>query len=243
MHVLVLKLRKTIAGKSRGKKSSICVKSPSSPGPSAPNVDIDDRILSHFAVFSQNVDNRLAYMSDSFMNRLNEYWLLSSLLSQFKQDRYKPSEPSSFDKAISSLSASMALRTSLVSGVTDFVVSKRKESFLSQMSIPLSSLQKRELLVSPGSGDFLFDQSLLEKTLGQIKEDSIITSSVSLSKLAKSGLCAKSLSSSSSFSSRYFPLQYHRSESSGSPLRGSSAKRSHGGKGTTPSANKKGFHK
>ena len=176
------------------------------------------------------------------------YWFLSSLLSQLKQDGYKPSEPSLFDKMILSLSASMALQTSLVSGVTDFVVSKKKESFLSHVSIPLSAPQKRELLVSPGSGDFL-DQSLLKKTSGQVKEDSIITSSVSLSKLAKCGLCGKRPSSSSSSSSRSSPFQYHRLESSGygkwsgSPFRGSSAKRSHGGRGTAPSANKKGFRK
>ena len=46
-----VKLRKALASKSRGKKSSSSVKSPSSPGRSALNVDIDDRILSHFAVF------------------------------------------------------------------------------------------------------------------------------------------------------------------------------------------------
>ena len=37
------------------------------------------------------------------------YWLLSSLLSQLKQDGYKPSEPALFDKKISSFSTSMAL--------------------------------------------------------------------------------------------------------------------------------------
>ena len=57
-------------------------------------------------------------------------------------------------KTISSLSASMALQTSLVLGMTDFIVSKRKESFLSHVSVTLSALQERELLVSSGSGDF-----------------------------------------------------------------------------------------
>ena len=178
------------------------------------------------------------------------YWLLSSLLSQLKQDGYKPSEPSLFYKTISSLSASMALQTSLVSGMTDFVVSKRKESFLSHVFVPLPALQKRELLVSSGSGDFLFDQSLLEKTTGQVKEDSIISSSVSLSHFAKSGMRGKRSSSSpSASSSQYSPLEYSCSESSaygkrsGSPMRGSCAKWFRGGRGTTPSSTKKGFRK
>ena len=102
------------------------------------------------------------------------YWLLSSLLSQLKQDRYRPSEPALFDKTIQSLSSSMALQTSLLSGITDFLVTKRRESFLSHVSVPLSAPQKRELQVASGSGDFLFDQELLEKTSGQVKEDSII---------------------------------------------------------------------
>ena len=67
-----VKLRKSLASKSKGKKSSSSIKSPSAPGPSAPNVDFDDRILADFAVFSQDVDNRIASMSSSVMNRLND---------------------------------------------------------------------------------------------------------------------------------------------------------------------------
>ena len=40
------------------------------------------------------------------------------------------------------------------------------------MSLLLSEPQKRELLVTPGSDTSLFDQSLLEKVSGQVKEDS-----------------------------------------------------------------------
>ena len=74
-----------------------------------------------------------------------EYWLLSSLLLQLKQDGYQPSDPVLFDKTVQSLSASMVLQTSLTSGVTDFLVTNRRESFLSHVSVPMSSPQKREL--------------------------------------------------------------------------------------------------
>ena len=53
--------------------------------------------------------------------------------------------------------------------MTDFLVAKRRESFLANVSILLSAPQKRELQVSSSSGDFLFDQELLEKTSGQVK--------------------------------------------------------------------------
>ena len=138
----------------------------------------------------------------------------------------------------------MALQNSLVSGMTDFLVAKRRESFLAHVSVPLSAPQKRELQVSSGSGDFLFDQELLEKTSGQVKEDSII-SSVSLSCLARSSFRGKRSSSDASASSSR--AETSRSESafgkrSGSPARGNSAKRFRGGRGRTPSS-RKGFQK
>ena len=78
------------------------------------------------------------------------FWLLSALLSQLEQDGFKPSDPSLFDKTISALSASLATQTVLSFGSTDFVVAKRRESFLSHVSFLVSEPQKRELLVSPG---------------------------------------------------------------------------------------------
>ena len=174
------------------------------------------------------------------------YWLLSSLLSQLKQDGYQPSEPSLFDKTIQSLSSLMALQTSLVSGMTDFLIVKRRESFLAHVSVPLSAPQKHELQVSSGSNDFLFDQELLEKTSGQVKEDSIISSNVSLSRLVRSGFRGKRSSSDASASSSC--AETSRSESafgkrSGSPASGNSAKRFRGGRGRTPSSFRKGFQR
>ena len=125
---------------------------------------------------------RLEWTSHTLVGGFSqEYWLLSSLLSQLKQDGYHPSDPALFDKTIQSLSASMAPQTLLASGMTDFLVTKRRASFLSHVSVPLSAPQKRELQVASATGDFLFDQELLEKTSGQVKEDTIISSNVSFS--------------------------------------------------------------
>ena len=114
------------------------------------------------------------------------FWLLFALLSRLKQDGFQPSDPALFDKNISSLSATLAMQTSLAAGLTNFTVSKRRESYVGHVSIPLSEPQKRELLVTRGSDAALFDQLLLEKASGQVKEDSLISSSLSLAKLAKS---------------------------------------------------------
>ena len=77
-------------------------------------------------------------------------------------------------------------------------------------------------MVSPGSGMSLFDQELLEKVSGQVKEDTFISSSLSLAKLAgvKSGSKGK-VSSSSSFSQgagslrHASPLDFPRASPSG----------------------------
>ena len=64
-----VKLCKSLASKSKGKMNSSSIKSLSAPG-----VDFD-RFLTHFAVFSQDVDNRIASMSRSIKNRLNEFFV------------------------------------------------------------------------------------------------------------------------------------------------------------------------
>ena len=135
------------------------------------------------------------------------YWLLSALLYQLKQDGFRPSDPALFDKNISALSASFETQTSVCAGLSDFVTAKRRESFLAHASFLVSELQKRELLVSPGS-DLLFNQPLLEKISSQLKEDSLVSSSLSLSGL----LCFSGLSKSSQPASQRYssPLEYLR---------------------------------
>ena len=66
------------------------------------------------------------------------YRLLLALLSQLKQDGFQPSDPSLFDKNISALSASLATQTLICAGLTDFVMAKRRESFLAHVSFQVS---------------------------------------------------------------------------------------------------------
>ena len=181
------------------------------------------------------------------------FWLLSALLSQLKQDGFQPSDPVLFDKTISSLSATLASQTSLAAGLADFVVTKRRESYLAHVCLPISAPQKRELFVAPGSDMSLFDQSLLEKVSGQVEEDSI-SSFLSLAKLAKSGSRGRSSAGGAAQGAGSFryssPLEFSRpgplgyGKRSASPACGSGAKRGRGGRGVSPSPNaRKGFWK
>ena len=140
------------------------------------------------------------------------YWFLFALVSQLKHDGFKPSDPSLFDKSISALSASFATQTSICEGLSDFVGAKRRESFLAHVSGPVSEPQKHELLTAAGLDPFLFDQPLLEKVSSQLKEDSLISVSASLSKMSKSGHPKSAQSASRQYSS---PLEYWRPGPSG----------------------------
>ena len=105
-------------------------------------------------------------------------WLMSGLLSQLKADGFSPSDPSLFDKTISSISCTLAFQTSLAAAMAEFMVTKRRELLLSHVSLRLTAAQKRELLVTPGQILSLFDQSFLERVSGQVKEDSFISTSM-----------------------------------------------------------------
>ena len=50
------------------------------------------------------------------------FWLLASLLAQLEDDGYRPSDPA--------LSAALASWTAVAAGVTDFITSKCRESYL-----------------------------------------------------------------------------------------------------------------
>ena len=169
----------------------------------------------------------------------------SSLLDQLKDDGFRPSDPALFDKNISALSAALA---TVAAGLTDFVSSKRRESYLGHASCPIAESQKHEHLVAPGTDSLLFNQPLLEKVVSQLKVDSLFVSLVSLSNLLKAAWLVRS---NSSGGDRYSsPLEQPRPGPSGfrkqsaSPARGAFLKRGRRGRGMSPSSNRgKGFRK
>ena len=63
------------------------------------------------------------------------FWLLSSLLAQLRDEGYKPADPTLFDKNIATLSASLASQTALSAGVSEFVVAKRENPTLRMLRV------------------------------------------------------------------------------------------------------------
>ena len=176
------------------------------------------------------------------------FWLLPSLLAQLRDEGYKPADPALFDKNISTLSAALASQTALSAGLSDFITSKRRESYLAHTSCPIAESVKRDLLVAPGSDSLLFNQPLLEKVVTTVKEDSLISSTASLASISKAASRGRS---GASGSGRYSsPLDFSRPgpsgyrKSSASPARGSANKRGRKGRGMTPSSGRgKGFRR
>ena len=176
------------------------------------------------------------------------FWLLSSLLAQLRDEGYKPADPALFDKNISTLSAALASQTTMTAGISDFITSKRCESYLAHASCPIAESVKRDLLVAPGSNNLLFNQPLLEKVVTTVKEDSIISSTASLASLSRAA--SRGRSGASGSECYLSPLDYSRPGPSGyrkrsaSPARGAFNKCGRKGRGMTPSSSRgKGFRR
>ena len=182
-------------------------------------------------------------------------WMMSGLLSQLKRDGFNPSDPTLFNTAISSVSAALSSQARSAAAVSSFIRSKRRESLLAHATVPVSQVQKRELMISPGSSQGLFNQGLLDKVASQVKEDAFVSSSMSMAKMAQSGSSGKAGRNASSGSFRassgagpsgYQP-SYSFGQSSGkrsaSPARGGGGKRFKGDKSRAPSSKPSGFRK
>ena len=159
-------------------------------------------------------------------------WMMSGLLSQLQRDGFNPSDPTLFNTAISSVSAGLSSQARSAAAVSSFLRSKRRESLLAHATVPVSQVQKREVMVTPGLSAGLFDQSLLERVASQVKKDAFV-SSMSMAKLAQSGSSGKAGRASSSGSSRSSagagPSGYQSSRSFGQSAGERSASPSRGG--------------
>ena len=124
-------------------------------------------------------------------------WMLSGILAMLKRDRFKPSTPGLFNTAIASVSASLASQDHSAASRSVFLHAKRRGSLLAHSKVPIPEPQKRALVVSPGSDSGLIEESLLDSVAHQVKENSLVSSSLVVSKALSSHAGSKSVASSS----------------------------------------------
>ena len=99
-----------------------------------------------------------------------------------------------------------------MANLSEYVTTKRCESDLSHALFSLPDNLKRELLVVPGTGSLLFNQSLLSTAIDNVKEVSLLSSTSSVAALSIAVVKIKSQGGTSRYNS---PLYAPRAGSSG----------------------------
>ena len=89
-------------------------------------------------------------------------WLMSGILAMLKRDGFQPSDPTLFNAALSSVSASLSQQVRSSSAGASFVRSKHRESLLMHTSIPVPEAQRRSL-TAPGSTTGLFNEDIFSE--------------------------------------------------------------------------------
>ena len=170
-------------------------------------------------------------------------WMMSEILAMLKRDGFNPSTPGLFNTAIASVSASLVFQARTAASGSAFLRSKRWESVLAHSKVLIPEPQKRALIVTPGSDNVLFDEPL-DSVAAQVKEDSLVSSSLAVSKALSSRSGSKPLSPLAGPSGYRPPRPAQRSgKRSASSSCSGGRKRFKGGKGSAPSLKPSGFWK
>ena len=114
-------------------------------------------------------------------------WLMSGILAMLKHDGFQPSDPTLFNAALSSASASLSQQARSSSAGASFVRFKRRESLLMHTSIPVLEAQRRSLTVALGSTTGLFNEDILSEVVAQVQCSSLISCNLAVSLLLGRG--------------------------------------------------------
>ena len=125
----------------------------------------------------------------------SQLWLMSGILAMLKRDGFQPTDPTLFNTALFSASATLSHQARSSSAGAAFLRSKRRESLLTHTSIPVPGAQRKALTVTLSSDDSLFNEDILGEVVAQVQRSSLIFSNLAVSKSLSRG---RSCSSSSS---------------------------------------------
>ena len=171
-------------------------------------------------------------------------WLMSGILAMLKRDGFQPADPTLFNAALASASATLSLQARSSASGSTFIRAKRRDSLLAHTAIPVPETQRHALTVSPGSESLLFNEEILGVVVTQVQQSSLISSNLAVSRSLGRGRGRSS-------SSPLVDPSAAGSSRSGKPLGKLSAsssryggrKRFRCGKGSAPSSGPSGFRK
>ena len=162
-----------------------------------------------------------------------------------KRDGFQPSDPTLFNAALSSASASLSQQARSASAGSAFLRAKRRESLLSHTSIPVPEAQRHSLTVAPGSSVGLFNEDILAEVVAQVQRSSLLSSNLAVSRSLGRGRSRPSSSSPLVDPASSGPPRAGRpyGKRSSSSSRSGGRNRFRGGKGSAPSSKPSGFRK
>ena len=170
-------------------------------------------------------------------------WLLSGILAMLKRDSFHPADPTLFNTALASASATLSLQARTSASGSSFIRAKRRDSLLAHTEIPVPETQRRSLTVSPGSESLLFDEGILNVVVSQVQQSSLISSNLAMSRSLERGRphsTSSLVDPSPAGSSRYGRPRHKRPASTS---RSGGRKRFRGGKRSAPSSGPSGFRR
>ena len=149
-----------------------------------------------------------------------------------KRDGFQPADPTLFNAALASASATLSQTARSSAAGSTFVRDKRRDSLLAHTEIPVPETQRRALMVSPGSESLLFDEEILGVVVSQVQQSSLISSNLAMSRSLERGR-GRSTSSplAAPSSAGTFRHGQQRRKRSSSAFKFNSRKRSRGGGG------------
>ena len=175
----------------------------------------------------------------------SSFWLMPGILAMLKRDGFQPTDPTLFNTALSSASASLSQQERSSSAGAAFVRSKHSESLLMHISIPVPEAQRKALTVTPGSTVGLFNEDILGEVVAQVQRSSLISSNLAVSRSLGRGKSRSSSSSPLVDPAASGPPRAGRpyGKRSASSSRSGGRKHFRGGKGSAPSSKPSGFRK
>ena len=171
-------------------------------------------------------------------------WLMSGILAMLKRDGFQPADPTLFNAALASASATLFQTAWSSAAGSTFVRAKRRDLLLVHTEIPVPETQRRALMVSPGSETLLFDEEILSVIVSQVQQSSLISSKLAMSRsLARGRGRSTSSPLAAPASAGAFRQGQQRRKRSSSSSRFNSRKCSRGGRGSAPCSGPSGFRK
>ena len=157
-------------------------------------------------------------------------WLMSGILAMLQRDGFQPADPTLFNAALASASATLSQTARSSAAGSTFVRAKRRDSLLAHTELPVPETERRALMVSPGSETLLFDEEILGVVVSQVQQSSLISSNLAMSRsLARGRGRSSSSPLAAPASAGAFRQGQQRHKCSSSSSRFNSRKRSRGG--------------